>query len=77
MNLIEQSVEQISKESFRNYYDREQAEEELMGHKSRSMTEHYSVPELRRLLNFCSKVTEPPTTQMDLEKTFQFLLTKI
>ena len=30
MNLIEQSVEQISKESFRNYYDREQAEEELI-----------------------------------------------
>ena len=29
MNLIEQSVEQISKENFRNYYDREQAEEEL------------------------------------------------
>ena len=30
MNLIEQSVEQISKESFKNYYDREKAEEELM-----------------------------------------------
>ena len=30
MNLIEKSVEQISKENFRNYYDREQAEEELM-----------------------------------------------
>ena len=30
MNLIEQSVEQITKESFRNFYDREQAEEELM-----------------------------------------------
>ena len=30
MNLIEQSVEQISKENFRNYYDRERAEEELM-----------------------------------------------
>jgi hypothetical protein len=29
MNLIEQSVEQISKENFRNYYDREQAEDEL------------------------------------------------
>ncbi len=29
MNLIKQSVEQISKESFRNYYDREQAEDEL------------------------------------------------
>ena len=30
MNLIEQSVEQISKENSRNYYDRELAEEELM-----------------------------------------------
>ena len=30
MNLIEQSVERITKESFRNFYDREQAEEELM-----------------------------------------------
>ena len=30
MNLIKQSVEQISKESLRNYYDTEQAEEELM-----------------------------------------------
>ena len=30
MNLIEQSVEQISKENFRNKYDRKQAEEELM-----------------------------------------------
>ena len=29
MNLIEQSIEQISKESFRNYYYTEQAEEEL------------------------------------------------
>jgi hypothetical protein len=29
MNLIKQSVEQISKENFRNYYDREQAEDEL------------------------------------------------
>ena len=29
MNLIEKSVEQISKENFRNYYDREQAEDEL------------------------------------------------
>ena len=30
MNLIEQSVEQIFKENFRNYYDRKQAEEESM-----------------------------------------------
>ena len=30
MNLINQSVEQISKEKFRNYYDEEQAEKELL-----------------------------------------------
>ena len=29
MNLIEQSVQQISKESLKNYYDTEQAEDEL------------------------------------------------
>ncbi len=29
MNLIEQSVEQISKENLKNYYDTEQAEDEL------------------------------------------------
>jgi len=38
-----------------------------MGHKSgRSMTEHYSVPELRRMLEYCSKITHPPSTQMAL-----------
>ena len=30
MNLIQQSVQQISKENLKNYYDTEQAEEELM-----------------------------------------------
>ena len=30
MDLIKQSVEQITKENFRNYFDREQTEEELM-----------------------------------------------
>ena len=29
MNLIQQSVQQISKESLKNYYDSEQAEDEL------------------------------------------------
>ena len=29
MNLIEQSVQQISKENLKNYYDTEQAEDEL------------------------------------------------
>ena len=30
MNLIQQSVQQITKENLKNYYDREQAEEGLM-----------------------------------------------
>ena len=30
MNLIEKSVQQIRKENLKNYYDTEQAEEELM-----------------------------------------------
>ena len=30
MNLIEQSVKQIRKENLKNYYDTEQAEEELL-----------------------------------------------
>ena len=29
MNLIQQSVQQISKENLKNYYDTEQAEDEL------------------------------------------------
>ena len=31
MNLIQQSVQQISKENLKNYYDTEQAEDELGG----------------------------------------------
>ena len=45
----------------------EEERKDLMGHKSgRSMTEHYSVPELSRMLAYCSKITHPPTTQMAL-----------
>ena len=45
----------------------EEERKDLMGHKSgRSMTEHYSVPELRRMLEYCSKITHPPSTQMAL-----------
>jgi len=40
---------------------------DLMGHKSgKSMTKHYSVPELSRMLEYCSKITHPPSTQMVL-----------
>jgi integrase len=44
----------------------EEERKDLMGHKSRSMTEHYSVPELRRMLDYCSKITHPPSRQMAL-----------
>ena len=44
----------------------EEERKDLMGHKSRTMTEHYSVPELRRMLDYCSKLTHPPSTQMAL-----------
>jgi integrase len=45
----------------------EEERKDLMGHKSgRSMTEHYSVPELRRMLEYCSKITHPPSMQMAL-----------
>jgi integrase len=45
----------------------EEERKDLMGHKSgKSMTEHYSVPELSRMLEYCSKITHPPSTQMVL-----------
>ena len=44
----------------------EEERKDLMGHKSRTMTEHYSVPELRRMLDYCSKITHRPSTQMAL-----------
>jgi integrase len=45
----------------------EEERKDLMGHKSgRTMTEHYSVPELRRMLEYCSKITHPPCKQMVL-----------
>jgi integrase len=45
----------------------EEERKDLMGHKSgRSMTEHYSVPELNRMLEYCEKISQPPTRQMVL-----------
>ena len=47
----------------------EEERKDLMGHKSeRSMTEHYSVPELNRMLEYCEKISQPPERQMVLIK---------
>ena len=47
----------------------EEERKDLMGHKSgRSMTEHYSVPELNRMLDYCEKISQPPAKQMVLVK---------
>jgi hypothetical protein len=41
-----------------------------MGHKSgRSMTEHYSVPELNRMLEYSEIISQPPTRKMVLVET--------
>ena len=47
----------------------EEDRKDLMGHKSgRSMTEHYSVPELTRMHDYVSKITHPPAKRMTLVK---------
>ncbi|MZH15636.1 MAG: hypothetical protein F3742_12875 [Nitrospinae bacterium] len=47
----------------------EEDRKDLMGHKSgRSMTEHYSVPELTRMDDYVSKITHPPAKRMTLIK---------
>jgi len=47
----------------------EEERKDLMGHKSgRSMTEHYSVPELNRMLEYLEKIAQPPARQMVLVK---------
>ena len=69
MNLIEQSVEQISKESFRNYYDREQAEDELFNmlqsnrlHKMKDTT-----------LDFIKQITGEVGDSYSIRETGKFL----
>ena len=47
----------------------EEDRKDLMGHKSgRTMTEHYSVPELTRMHDYVSKITHPPAKRMTLVK---------
>ena len=69
MNLIEQSVEQISKENFRNYYDREKAEEELM-----DMLQSNRLFKMKdTTLDFIKKLTGQSDNSFMIRETGKFL----
>ena len=69
MNLIEKSVEQISKESFKNYYDREQAEEELI-----DMLQSNRLFKMKgTALDFIKKLTGQSGNSYTIRKTGKFL----
>ena len=69
MNLIEKSVEQISKENSRNYYDREQTEEELM-----DMLQSNRLFKMKdTTLDFIKKLTGQPGNSFTIRETGKFL----
>ena len=69
MNLIKQSVEQISKESLRNYYDTEQAEEELM-----DMLQSNRLYKMKdTTLDFIKKITGKSGNSYTIRETGKFL----
>ena len=69
MNLIKQSVEQISKESLRNYYDTEQVEEELM-----DMLQSNRLYKMKdTTLDFIKKITGKSGNSYTIRETGKFL----
>jgi hypothetical protein len=53
----------------------EEERKDLMEHKlGRSISEHYSVPKLRRMLDYCSKIKHLPSTQMALVRNAKNIL---
>ena len=69
MNLLEQSVEQISKENFRNYYDREKAEEELMD----MLQSNHLFKMKGTTLEFIKKLTGQSGNSFTIRETGKFL----
>ena len=69
MNLIEQCVEQISKESFKNYYDREQAEEELMD----MLQSNHLYMMKDRTLDFIKQISGKSGDSYNIRETGKFL----
>ena len=69
MNLIEQSVEQISKENFRNYYDRKQAEDELF-----NMLQSNRLYMMKdRTLDFIKQISGKSGDSYNIRETGKFL----
>ena len=69
MNLIEQSVKQISKESFKNYYDTEQTEEELF-----DMLQSNRLYKMKdRTLDFIKQISGKSGDSYNIRETGKFL----
>ena len=69
MNLIEQSVEQISKENLKNYYDTEQAEDELF-----NMLQSNRLFKMKdTTLDFIKKLTNQSGSSYTIRETGKFL----
>ncbi len=69
MNLIQQSVQQISKENLKNYYDTEQAEDELF-----NMLQSNSLFKMKdTTLDFIKKITGQSGNSFTIRETGKFL----
>ena len=69
MNLIEQSVRQIRKENLKNYYDTEQAEEELF-----DMLQSHRLYKMKdTTLDFIKKLTGQSGNSYTIRETGKFL----
>ena len=69
MNLIQQSVQQITKENLKNYYDTEQAEEELM-----DMLQSNRLYMMKdTTLDFIKKLTNQSGSSYTIRETGKFL----
>ena len=69
MNLIEQSVKQIRKENLKNYYDTEQAEEELF-----DMLQSHRLYKMKDVtLDFIKQITGKSGNSYTIRQTGKFL----
>ena len=69
MNLIEQSVNQIRKENLKNYYDTEQAEEEL----SDMLQTNGLINKKQYVLDFIKTITGKSGDSYTIRETGKFL----
>ena len=69
MNLIEQSVQQITRENLKNYYDTEQAEDELF-----NMLQSNRLYKMKdTTLDFIKKITGQSGNSFTIRETGKFL----